>query len=68
MSKTKIWYTADGRDLQVRQMEPQHIVHSILLIQSRARRGKVNTDGSLWRAAYVPALLRELHRRQNLAR
>lgn len=68
MSKTKIWYAADGRDLQVRQMEASHIVNCIRLIQRTPIKVTPRGDVLVWRAAYVPALLRELHRRQNLAR
>jgi len=60
-TKTKIWYAADGRDLQVRQMETSHIVNCIRLIERKA------WFGVLWRPFYLGPLRKELERR-NLAR
>lgn len=61
MSKTKIWYAKDGRDLQVRQMETTHIHHCIRLIEKA---------WPLWRARYRIVFYRELKRRDdtNLSR
>lgn len=52
--RTRIWYTADGRDVQVRQMEASHIENCIGLILGKWPR---------WRARYLFPLRAELRRR-----
>lgn len=54
----KVWYTADGRDLQIRQMETEHIMSCTDLILLRARHGR------RWRMRWLPAFNRELARRE----
>jgi hypothetical protein len=53
--KTKIWYTANGRDIQVRQMQDDHIRNCCNMI---AR------SGWKWRRRFWVPLQRELIRRR----
>ena len=55
--KTQIWYTADGRDLQVRQMDSEHIRNCLTMIEERWLAGRP------WRTRYYATLRRELRRR-----
>lgn len=52
--KLKIWYTADGRDIQIRQMSEGHIKNCLNLIR----------DHYPWRFRYFKVLVRELARRR----
>lgn len=55
--RTRIWYTADGRDIQIRQMHEEHIINCIHLIIDRAKMGR------RWRFRYLRLLDEELVRR-----
>lgn len=56
--KTRIWYTADGRDIQLRQMSALHINRCIRSIRFRA-----SVLGQRWRWRYIDPLHAELARR-----
>jgi hypothetical protein len=61
MPKTKIWYTKNEGDIQVRQMETSHIEHCLRkILPLRSRNGKIFR----WRGRYLGPLQRELDRRR----
>lgn len=51
--KTRIWYTADGRNIQIRQMETRHIMSAVK---------RIFRSGG-WRRHYLPRLIGELKSR-----
>lgn len=55
--KTKIWRTADGRDIQVRQMESDHIKRSVIFILRSMQAGVPR------RTKFLIPLIDELNRR-----
>ncbi len=55
--KTDRWYSADGRDTFIRQMESRHIRNCIKLILDQYHRGR------LWRFRFLKPLRDELRRR-----
>jgi hypothetical protein len=57
----KVWYTADGRDVQIRQMDESHIINCIRLIIARAKAGR------RWRFRWLRPLDEELVRRDHQA-
>ena len=63
MAKTKIWYTRDGRDVQVRQMSTEHLERCIARIMHTFR---VTRHGDVvrWRGQYFRPLVVELERRR----
>lgn len=59
MSKTLIWYTADHRDIQVRQMETSHILRCLRLIEH-----SVFQRRRPWRLKFFRPLMAELRKRR----
>lgn len=62
MAKTKIWYTADGRDIQIRQMGTDHLMNCLNLIERRPARW-IGVHIVRWRWRYRRPLYAELERR-----
>jgi hypothetical protein len=62
--RTRIWYTADGRDLQVRRMTTSHIRACLEMIERRYDYNKQRG----WRARYMMPLNDELMRRYEVRR
>lgn len=60
--RTLIWYTADGRDYQVRQMETSHIKNCMRLIKR-----KTIALGRPWRTRYLARFAIELRHRGELS-
>jgi len=69
MAKTKIWYTRDGRDVQVRQMETEHLERCIArIMRSRILFERWGAPFFWWRPQYLKPLLAELERRRAYAK
>lgn len=63
MAKTKIWYTKNGRDHQIRQMETGHIQNCLRMILRSTHITTHKGHIVRWRGRYLRPLRTELERR-----
>lgn len=62
--KTDIWYCADGRDIQIRQMETSHILNCLRMIERKMRvSSMLGLFAPSWRQHFYKPLRAELQRR-----